>query len=234
MFIVQKNFEMTVPAIQNPYLRSRVQLPERSVVPVWQQEPSHSVNPADSHRPDLVNSSFNPELNDSLVGNPVERAIRRQRAAETDAILTQNAQSRNESLLNKHLRDQAAKEQAAASSSNVAETIQDTPIIEEPAIEEKALPKRSLLDTAKVKAEVAATNTKKAAKEGLSKAKNKVVEVAGKMSEAYGDGITGSLAGDAALAAGGLALAGGAYHLLKKRRAKKKAEKEALKSRIKK
>ena len=54
------------------------------------------------------------------------------------------------------------------------------------------------------------------------------------MSDSYGEGLTGSLGTDAALAAGGLALAGGAYHLLKKRKAKKKAEKEALENRIKK
>ena len=44
-----------------------------------------------------------------------------------------------------------------------------------------------------------------------------------KAGEGYGSGITGSLGSDAAVLAGGLALAGGAYHLMKKRREKRKA-----------
>jgi hypothetical protein len=239
MFIVQKNFNMTVPAIQNPYLRGSVQLPE-SLVPAWQREPVYSVNPADSHRPSIVNSSVNPEVQNPFFRDPVQTAIAKTRAAETSEILANDAHARNQSLLDKLVREHDAKEKANAAAAAATingqnlETIQDVPIIDDTIIEEEALPKRSLVDTAKIKAQVAATNTKRAAKEGLSKAKNKVAEVAGKMSEAYGDGITGSLAGDAALAAGGLALAGGAYHLLKKRRAKKKAQKEALESRIKK
>jgi hypothetical protein len=64
--------------------------------------------------------------------------------------------------------------------------------------------------------------------------KGKAVDTWNKWSENYGEGLTGSLGKDAALAAGGLALAGGAYHLLKKRRAKKKAAKAALENKVKK
>ena len=72
------------------------------------------------------------------------------------------------------------------------------------------------------------------AREKFAAGKAKAAETWGKLSENYGEGLTGSLGKDAALAAGGLALAGGAYHLLKKRRERKKAEKEALENRIKK
>ena len=64
--------------------------------------------------------------------------------------------------------------------------------------------------------------------------KGKAADTWNKWSENYGEGITGSLGKDAALAAGGLALAGGAYHLLKKRHAKKKAAKAALENKVKK
>lgn len=228
MLIFQKNFDSTVPMIQNPYIRNRVQLPEIDGITPARQQPAYSVNSSDSHRPSLVNSSFNPALNDSLVGNPVARAVSRTRASETDNILIGDAQAQNESLLNKMIAENDAKERARAAASGATETIQDTPIIDTTPIEEDVMPERSFMDTAKVKATVATTNAKKAVKEGFSSAKDKAVEVAGKLSDAYGEGVTGSLAGDAALAAGGLALAGGAYHLLKKRRAKKKAEKEAL------
>lgn len=236
MFIFQKNFNVTVPMIQNPSLRNRIQLPEvDGMVPAWQQ-PNYSISSSDSHRPGIVNSSVNPEVQNPLFRDSVQSAIARTRAAETDEILSNDAHAQNQSLLNKLVKEHEAREranaEAATNNGKDLEEIQDTDIIDT-TIEEEALPKRSLADTAKIKAEVAATNTKRAAKEGLSKAKDKAAEVAGKMSEAYGEGITGSLAGDAALAAGGLALAGGAYHLLKKRRAKKKAEKEALESRYK-
>ena len=55
----------------------------------------------------------------------------------------------------------------------------------------------------------------------------------GEISSKYGTGISGSLAGDIGLAAGGLVLAGGAYNLIKKRKEKKKREQEALNNRIK-
>ena len=63
--------------------------------------------------------------------------------------------------------------------------------------------------------------------------KDKAVDTWNKLSENYGEGVTGSLGKDAALAAGSLALVGGAYHLLKKRRAKKKAAKDALDNKVK-
>lgn len=72
------------------------------------------------------------------------------------------------------------------------------------------------------------------AREKFAAGKAKAAETWGKWSENYGEGLTGSLGKDAALAAGGLALAGGAYHLLKKRSERKKAEKEALNNKIKK
>lgn len=72
------------------------------------------------------------------------------------------------------------------------------------------------------------------AREKFAAGKAKAAETWGKWSENYGEGLTGSLGKDAALAAGGLALAGGAYHLLKKRHERKKAEKEALNNKIKK
>ena len=71
-------------------------------------------------------------------------------------------------------------------------------------------------------------------KSKLSQIKNKAGETWTNWSNNYGEGITGSLATDAALAAGGLALAGGAYNLLKKRRERKRAEKEALNNRVRK
>lgn len=73
------------------------------------------------------------------------------------------------------------------------------------------------------------------AREKANNLKEKASNTLGKLSENYGELTDGrSLGKDAALAAGGLALAGGAYHLLKKRRDRKKAEKEALENRIKK
>lgn len=73
------------------------------------------------------------------------------------------------------------------------------------------------------------------AREKANNLKEKASNTLGKFSENYGELTDGrSLGKDAAIAAGGLALAGGAYHLLKKRRDRKKAEKEALENRIKK
>ena len=247
MFIFQKNFNVTVPAIQNPYLRNRIQLPEvDGIVPAWQQ-PNYSISSSDSHRPDIVNSSVNPEVQNPLFRDPVQNAVARTRAVETDEILSNDAHAQNQSLLNKLVKEHETREranaEAATNNGKDLEEIQDTAIIDS-TLETEDLPKRSVMEVAKTKATVAATNTKRKAEKGLAnakekissgfdKAKDKAAEVAGKMSESYGEGITGSLAGDAALAAGGLALAGGAYHLLKKRRAKKKAEKEALESRYK-
>lgn len=71
-------------------------------------------------------------------------------------------------------------------------------------------------------------------KDKIGDVKDKAVQKYGELSSKYGEGFSGSLAKDAAIAAGGLALAGGAYHLIKKRAAKKRAEKEALEARIKK
>ena len=244
MLIFQKNFDtVDVPMIQNPYLRDRVRLPR----PSWQQ-PAYAVSSSDSHRPDTVNSSVNPEVQNPLFRDPVQTAIAKTRAAETDEILANDAHARNQSLLDKLVREHDAKEKADAAAitnngQNLAE-IQDTAIIDT-TVEEEALPKRSVMEVAKTKTTVAATNAKKNAKEALGtvkekgkelagKAKNAVVEGYNKLAENYDGGLTGSLGTDAALAAGGLALAGGAYHLLKKRRAKKKAEKEALEGRIKK
>ncbi len=96
--------------------------------------------------------------------------------------------------------------------------------------ETEALPELSLGSKAKVKA----TLLKDKVKNTASDLKDKTVETYNNLSEKYGEGLTGSLGKDAALAAGGLALAGGAYHILKKRRAKKKAEQEALDEKIKK
>ena len=96
--------------------------------------------------------------------------------------------------------------------------------------ETEALPELSLGSKAKVKA----TLLKDKVKNTAGDLKDKAVETYDNLSEKYGEGLTGSLGKDAALAAGGLALAGGAYHILKKRRAKKKAEQEALEEKIKK
>lgn len=71
-------------------------------------------------------------------------------------------------------------------------------------------------------------------RETAGKIKDSASNAWNKWSEGYGESTGRSLGTDAALAAGGLALAGGAYHLIKKRAAKKKAEKEALEARIKK
>ena len=244
MLIFQKNFNtVDVPMIQNPHLRDRVHLP----TPSW-QHPAYAVSSSDSHRPDIVNSSVNPEVQNPLFRDPVQTAIAKTRATETDAILAQNAHAQNESILNKQIRDHAAKEQATAAAAtnngqNLAE-IQDTAIIDSTLEAEDNLPQRSVVDIAKTKATVAATNAKKNAKEALGtvkekgkeiagKAKNAVVEGYSKLAENYGEGLTGSLGTDAALAAGGLALAGGAYRLLKKRRERKRAEKKALSSKVK-
>lgn len=72
------------------------------------------------------------------------------------------------------------------------------------------------------------------AREKTGELKNKAGETWNKWSDSYGEGISGSLGKDMAIAAGGLALAGGAYHLIKKKRAKKRAEREALEAKIKK
>lgn len=72
------------------------------------------------------------------------------------------------------------------------------------------------------------------AREKANNLKEKASNTLDKLSENYGELTDGrSLGKDAAIAAGGLALAGGAYHLIKKKRAKKRAEKEALEAKIK-
>ena len=121
---------------------------------------------------------------------------------------------------------------------------EDIPIItDEPEVEDNTLLNQFKADRAKEQAELRANTgiIRGKAQEHLDNArakagelKNKAVETWGNWSTNYGDGLTGSLAGDAALAAGGLALAGGAYRLMKKRRDKKQAEKAALNNKIKK
>ena len=249
MYIFQKNFNtIDIPGINSPWLNESVSLP--TLQKVDNINPGHTTSRKDSHRPDIVNSSVNPEVQNPFFRDPVQNAIAKTRAAETNEILANDAHARNQSLLDKLVREHDAKEKANAAAitnngQNLAE-IQDTAIIDSTLEEaEDNLPKRSVMEIAKTKATVATTNAKKNAKEALStvkekgkdlagKAKNAVVEGYNRLAENYGEGITGSLGTDAALAAGGLALAGGAYHLLKKRRAKKKEEKEALENRIKK
>lgn len=248
MYIFQKNFDtVTIPEIKSPWLRKNISLPTVNGINSNSQE--NSINSEDSRRPDSVNSSVNPELQNPLFRNPVQRAVANTRASETEEILSNDARAQNKSLLNKLVREHDSKEKANAAAitnngQNLAE-IQDTAIIDSTLEAEDKLPQRSVMEVAKTKATVATTNAKKNAKEALGtvkekgkelagKAKDAVVEGYNKLAENYGEGLTGSLGTDAALAAGGLALAGGAYHLLKKRRAKKKAEKEALENRIKK
>ena len=121
-------------------------------------------------------------------------------------------------------------EQPTVPNKPLAKPIKDVEIISDTDFEEAPLPARTLGEELKTKAQVATTNAKKSIGEGIDKVSDKLSE----LSSNYGEGITGSLGGDAALAAGGLALAGGAYHLLKKRMEKKKAEKEAVKNKFKK
>lgn len=126
----------------------------------------------------------------------------------------------------------------------LAKPIKEVPIItEEPEVEDNTLLNQFQADrkaeAAKLRAETGIIRGKAQeyvdkGREKLGNLKETAAATWDKWSDSYGGGITGSLGTDAALAAGGLALAGGAYHLLKKRKAKKKAEKEALENRIKK
>ena len=119
----------------------------------------------------------------------------------------------------------------------LAKPIKEVPVItEEPEVEDNTLLNQFQADR---RAETGIVRGKAQeyvdkGREKLGNLKETAAATWNNLSDSYGEGLTGSLGTDAALAAGGLALAGGAYHLLKKRRAKKKAEKEALENRIKK
>jgi hypothetical protein len=233
MIIFQKNF--------NEPRTNYVEAP-KNVLPTtpW----SEYIKPASTPTPPKEEGLLESALKKKKSLSPYERMNLSQ--AEQAALDNHTQKVRNDSstaALNKVKSDLAATE--ARNTGTLPTTVQDVPVIDTTPIEEEALPKRSVMEIAKTKATVTTTNAKKDSKETLGtvkekgkelagKAKDAVVEGYNKLAENYGEGITGSLGTDAALAAGGLALAGGAYHLLKKRRAKKKAEKEALEGRIKK
>lgn len=245
MLIFQKNFNITVPFVQNPELRNRVQLPEvDGIVPAWQQ-PIHSVKSTDSNRPDSINSSFRPnDLGVGVVSDPVKAAIDKVRAEETDKILREDAinyaREKSNDLASEDLQKIDNKNRSSVDKSKDLVEIQDVDTIDTTVEKEDPLPERKPEEIRAIKTQVIKDNVKNqlnkakdSVKETSERVKTKALETYGNLADKYGEGVTGSLAGDAALAAGGLALAGGAYHLIKKRNEKKKAEKEALKNRIK-
>ena len=237
MIIFQKNFE---EPIRNNYVELPQDNPSSTVVKTPWSEYAKPAPPAEKSQPseeDYLQSALKKKKSISYFE-------RNSLSPQEQSALNNNTEKvrseYDESALNQIKKDLAATE--AKNTPKVPTVTENVPVIDT-TLEVEDAPKMSLLDTAKVKAKVATTNTKNAVGEGLNnakekissgfdKAKDKISGVASKMSESYGEGLTGSLAGDAALAAGGLALAGGAYHLLKKRREKKKAEKEALDKRV--
>lgn len=246
MLIFQKNFNITVPPIQNPELRNRIQLPVVDGEVPTRQQPMHSVESTDSKRPDPINSSFRPnDLEVGVVSDPVRTAIDKVRAEETDKILREDAinyarETAND-LASKDLQKIDNENRSSVDNSEDLVEIQDVDTIDTTIEKEDPLPERKPEEIRAIKTQVIKDNVKNqfdkvkdSVKETSEKIKTKALETYGDLADKYGEGVTGSLAGDAALAAGGLALAGGAYSLLKKRRERKRAEKEALNSRVRK
>lgn len=137
------------------------------------------------------------------------------------------------------------KKDSVQTAPEVPTITEDVPVIDSTGVENEITPELNQFqadrkaEAAKLRAETGLIKGK--AQEYLDKGREiggKIKEGASntwnKLSEGYGESTGRSLGTDAALAAGGLALAGGAYHLLKKRKAKKKAEKETLNQKIKK